>query len=340
MEGWVFDVQEERKGVGLWLVDEWGKTHKLACPFRPYFYITGNKSSIRAALKFLDQWKVPIFLEREEKKEFYSNKIIPCLKVSIDSPLAYPKIVQALIPQRERGFELYTCDIPVAQLFFIEKGLFPIAKVKVEIEKDPSFSLDDSPWETDYSLPPLETMEIEMKNLAKSRAREILMVTCCVLAATTSFADDTAERIAPSDLTAIEQVGPGAFLALLEEVRLLRMEVLELRRERSDERIAGLERELNQVADERVEVEEQYDIADMELTEAEGQLSDPDLGDADRAYLEATIRKRDSRQSHSLAASEDRLEAREDELFARLQNIRRERERMSAALAALRQPRS
>ena len=163
MEGWVFDVQEEGRGVGLWLVDERGKTQKVNCPFKPYFYITGNKPSIATAIKILDRWKVPIFLEQEEKKEFYSDKVIPCLKVSIDSPRTYPKIVQALIAQMEKGFELFTCDISIAQLFFIESGLFPLAKVTLEHEKTGSFSLRDSPWELDYSLPPLEIMEIEME---------------------------------------------------------------------------------------------------------------------------------------------------------------------------------
>ena len=163
MKGWVFDVQEEERGVGLWLVDERGKTQKVNCPFKPYFYITGNKPSIATAIKILDRWKVPIFLEQEEKKEFYSDKVIPCLKVSIDSPRTYPKIVRALIAQMEKGFELFTCDISIAQLFFIESGLFPLAKVTLEHEKTGSFSLRDSPWELDYSLPPLEIMEIEME---------------------------------------------------------------------------------------------------------------------------------------------------------------------------------
>jgi DNA polymerase-2 len=163
MEGWVFDVQEEAKGVGLWLVDERGRTHKFCYPFRPYFYVTGNKPSVEAALKILDTWKVPIFLEREEKREFYSDRVIPCLKVSVDSPLTYPKIVKALISQRERGFELYTCDLSVAQLFFIETGLFPTSRVSLEEKGVASLSVRDSPWETDYSLPPLEIMEIEME---------------------------------------------------------------------------------------------------------------------------------------------------------------------------------
>ncbi len=163
MKGWVFDVQEEERGVGLWLVDERGKTQKVNCPFKPYFYITGNKPSIATAIKILDRWKVPIFLEQEEKKEFYSDKVIPCLKVSIDSPRTYPKIVRALIAQMEKGFELFTCDISIAQLFFIESGLFPLAKVTLEFEKAGSFSLRDSPWELDYSLPPLEILEIEME---------------------------------------------------------------------------------------------------------------------------------------------------------------------------------
>jgi DNA polymerase-2 len=163
MDGWVFDVQEEAKGVGLWLVDERGRTRKLLYPFKPYFYITGDRPSIEEAVKILQGWKVPFFLEREEKREFYTDKIIPCLKVSVDSPLAYIKIVKALSAERKNSFELYTCDLSVAQLFFIETGLFPMARVALEREEPDSLALRDSPWETDYALPPLEIMEIEME---------------------------------------------------------------------------------------------------------------------------------------------------------------------------------
>ncbi len=163
MDGWVFDVQEEAQGVGLWLVDERGRTRKLLYPFKPYFYITGDRPSIEEAVKILQGWKVPFFLEREEKREFYTDKIIPCLKVSVDSPPAYTKIVKALSAERKTSFELYTCDLSVAQLFFIETGLFPMARVAFEREEPASLALRDSPWETDYTLPPLEIMEIEME---------------------------------------------------------------------------------------------------------------------------------------------------------------------------------
>src|SRR5574341_701715 len=151
MEGWVFDVQEEIKGVGLWLVDERGRTRKLCHPFKPYFYLTGSKSSIEAAVRILQAWKVPLALQREAKKEFYSAKTVPCMKVSVDAPRAYPKIVKALSGERRKGFDLYTCDLSVAQIFFIETGLFPMARVILETEAPESPALRDSPWETDYA---------------------------------------------------------------------------------------------------------------------------------------------------------------------------------------------
>ncbi len=167
IEGWVFDVQEEPIGVGVWIIDRDGKTRKLLHNFKPYFFITGNWASIKAALRSLERWHAPIYLEQEEKKEFYSDKPMPCLKVSTDSPFAYSKVIKALTTEEKRRWDLYTCDIPVPQLFLIETGLFPTAKVSFEIEEPSnlisSISIGDSRWETDYSLPPLEIMEIQME---------------------------------------------------------------------------------------------------------------------------------------------------------------------------------
>ena len=169
IEGWVFDVQEEARGVGLWLVDGWGKTRKFLHPFKPYFYIVGKRPALEGAVRAIRRWKVPIALQWEEKGEFYSDRKIPGLKISIDAPRIYPKVVKALTASTEEGLELYTCDIPVPQLFFIETGLFPMAKVALEVEQTAdgatisSLALRDSPWEPDYSLPPLEVMELEME---------------------------------------------------------------------------------------------------------------------------------------------------------------------------------
>ena len=167
VEGWVFDVQEEPIGIGVWIIDREGRTRKLLHDFKPYFFLTGNRTSIKTAIQRLERWHAPIYLEQAEKKEFYSDRPVPCLKVSTDSPPAYSKIIRALTAEKERPWDLYTCDIPVTQLFFIETGLFPTAKVGVEIESRnsliSSISITDSPWETDYSLPPLQIMEIDME---------------------------------------------------------------------------------------------------------------------------------------------------------------------------------
>ncbi|MDP6559858.1 MAG: DNA polymerase domain-containing protein, partial [Candidatus Binatia bacterium] len=171
IEGWLFDVQEEARGIGLWVVDEGGGTHKFFYPFKPYFYIGGDRPHLEEAVRILRRWRVPLEFQWEEKGEFYSDLTLLCLKVSVDSPRIYQRIVKTLTGVRGKGFELYTCDIPVAQLFLIETGLFPMARVALETEEGAgmaapsvvSFELKDSPWELDYSLPLLEVMEIEME---------------------------------------------------------------------------------------------------------------------------------------------------------------------------------
>jgi len=167
IDGWLFDVQEEPSGIGLWIIDSEGKTHKLHHPFNPYFYLAGKKSQIRAALHMLESWKVQVSITPEERREFYSNKAVSVLKVAIDSPLAYRKIVTALTKRTDPAVELFTCDIPPAQLYLIETGLFPLAYASFEIDDATrvvsQHSVHDSPWSLDYALPPLSLMEISME---------------------------------------------------------------------------------------------------------------------------------------------------------------------------------
>jgi chaperonin cofactor prefoldin len=185
-------------------------------------------------------------------------------------------------------------------------------------------------------------MEIRtMKHRTQNKAT--LVVTCLLLASTiAAFADETA----PADVAAAAvvaapvedpaDVGPGAFLVLVDQVRLLRREVLELRLDRLDERIEGLERELAQVSSEMRRLDERYDARQQELVEMQGQLTDPELDDADREYLEAMVEVRDSEQSESHDDSAESVEQREDELTAQLNSLQKQRRRLSRTLDALR----
>ncbi len=67
------------------------------------------------------------------------------------------------------GFEdritFYNCDIPLAQSYLYEKGLFPTGRCWVEHEDGRVLRIEPrcSPWEIEYILPPLRTMEIRIE---------------------------------------------------------------------------------------------------------------------------------------------------------------------------------
>lgn len=178
-----------------------------------------------------------------------------------------------------------------------------------------------------------------MKNAVKGRV--ILVLTCSLLAGMlATFADETA----PAEMTVAEmsagdvvaEVGPGAFLVLLNEVRMLRLEVLEQRLDRYEASIERLEQELGRLSVEMTQVDKQYEAAQREIVEAEARLADPELADADRDYLEAIREDLDDERSGNLVEAADRLEAREAELLARLRNLRTDRQRLILTLEALR----
>lgn len=134
----------------------------------------------------------------------------------------------------------------------------------------------------------------------------------------------------------IRMDGPASSQILLNEVRMLRAEVIELRLDRYDERIEALGRELSGVEHEIAELEARRKEARHNLAEVNGMLTDPDLDEIGRDYLETTLEVLDVGKSGAFEDAQDRLESRERELVATLNSLKKDRKRLTAVLQALR----
>ena len=176
----------------------------------------------------------------------------------------------------------------------------------------------------------------------RSKTRTIASLGLMLLASMIVFADDapsantTVSPACTDDDGVATEVGPGPFLELVDQVQLLRMELLELRLERYDERIESLERELEQASTETSRIEASRDATYQEFDETDDLLGDPELGQAERAYLETTREVLDSDRMRALDEAADSLEERENALEARRRTMEKSRKRLIAKLAALR----
>ncbi|MDA2932428.1 hypothetical protein MYX19_04655, partial [Nitrospinae bacterium AH-259-F20] len=164
LSGWLFDVYPSSEGMVVWLLDDDGKPTKFVDHYESYFYASGSRESFRLLKQRLSRIKVPIRMERVDRTEFWSGRPLEVLKISTPSLLAYRQLVSAA--GNLEDIELFNCDIPLPQVYFFERDIFPLAQCRVEHDAEgriKAMEAHDSPWDTHYALPPLRVMALRIE---------------------------------------------------------------------------------------------------------------------------------------------------------------------------------
>lgn len=165
--GWLFDLYPLDSVMILWVRGEDGKLHRLQDPFQPRFYAEGKKRILLSLFRYLQERRFASGYQWIRKREFWSGEEIEVMEIEIVSPERYAQLPRLLPPWEER-LNFYNCDIPVAQLYLYEKGVFPTGRCWVECEGGILFQIhpdpDESVWEEDDSPPELRVMELLMGN--------------------------------------------------------------------------------------------------------------------------------------------------------------------------------
>lgn len=160
--GWLFDVYPVDEGMRLWLIDREGRKHRLVDRFTPAFCVDGPPALLRRLLASLRRLKLPIDIDRSEGIEFYSGETLSLVRVRVAHPLDFARVVRWCVAFEQKvgqgGLAFYNFDLSLPQVYFFERGSFPLAFCEVEVEgpegRVAGVRVDDSIWRTDYALPP------------------------------------------------------------------------------------------------------------------------------------------------------------------------------------------
>jgi len=164
LKGWLFDVYPNPKGMVLWIITEEGQRLRLIDPFHPSFYFEGSSKELSHAFLHLSRETTPITARQVERIEFFSGKPIPVVQVTVHVPTEYVGIVKRMTRISDK-LRFYNCDINLSQLYFYERNLFPLASCSVSANSETIETIRalDSPWDLDYSLPPLRIMHLRLE---------------------------------------------------------------------------------------------------------------------------------------------------------------------------------
>ena len=166
------------------------------------------------------------------------------------------------------------------------------------------------------------------------RRRMTLAMTCLLFAAGLTAGTSNAETIegAASAQTVIDV---DVLLALVAEVKNLRIELLEHRLESYDQRIALLDQGLEKLVSERSAIDDMYAEMSEEVDEVEFQLQDADLDGGERNYLEAAREELEGKRTRTIDHATAALDTEEHDLKARHRDLKTTRNLIGNIMARL-----
>jgi len=161
--GWLFDLYPIRRGMQVWFLREDGEPVALWERYAPSFYARGRAATLSRGLSVL---RVPATVTRTERVDVWTGRPVPVFEVRVEDPLRYAGVVARLGRWEDGAVELFTCDIPLAQRYCYDRGVFPLAWCEWEATAEGelrTLTVRDDPWAVDYPLPPLRVLELKVE---------------------------------------------------------------------------------------------------------------------------------------------------------------------------------
>lgn len=159
-EGWLFDAYPEADGMRVWIVERGGARRSALDAWRPAFRVGGDPGQLTRARRVLAAQDLPVETSWVEKRELFSGATRRVLEVRV------PVLARDALVRRLAALEvpLYDADIHLVQLYHYERGHFPLALCRFDLDDGrlAGFALRDDPWALDYELPELRVMHLAL----------------------------------------------------------------------------------------------------------------------------------------------------------------------------------
>ncbi len=159
-EGWILDVKGTPSGVDIWVKCGGGEIRLLRRPVSPSFFVSGKDIRYPPLAERMENRGARVSLE--EGIDFFSGQTVEALRVTAPSPAAFSLLRDAA--GRFAGERnLYSCDIPVEQVFFSEMDVFPLCRSFFEVDRKGVARTVlplEGVWDREYEIPPLSTMYV------------------------------------------------------------------------------------------------------------------------------------------------------------------------------------
>ena len=146
----------------VWLLGEDGHRIRAVDPYVPTCYLAAPTSIREQVFRLLRRASCRIGIREVERYELGAPRPIPVLEVSIHDPAQFSSLTKQLIRSCPDA-QFFHVDVSLPQRYFYDRELFPLVHCDVDLTAEgliQSIQALESPWDTDYALPPLTIMEL------------------------------------------------------------------------------------------------------------------------------------------------------------------------------------
>ncbi len=168
LTGWLLDAYPVHAGMAVWLLADDGIRRRLIDPYAPAFYLAGTPADSTQAVRLLMQRHIAHRHRIVQRRELWEVDTIPVCEVAVLHPIQFQQAVRLVMEALPR-LRVYQADVALPQLYFYDRCLFPFCRCMAAVSRDfivQAIHACDSPWETDYPLPPLSMMELTLEGFS------------------------------------------------------------------------------------------------------------------------------------------------------------------------------
>jgi len=161
----------------LWLIEPNQTRHRLIDRFAPVFYVSGPDGVLRRLREAVARQAHALSSRRTERMDLWAQRARPVLEIEVAHPNEYASWTR-WVRQFDASLQLYNSDLMLAPLYCWHRGVFPLARVDVEVDAASgveaggerrilAIQCRDTEWALDYELPPLEILRVRLGGLKR-----------------------------------------------------------------------------------------------------------------------------------------------------------------------------
>ncbi len=177
INGWILDVYPAGQGeIVVWIISEKGERIRLMDKFQPSIYVSGEQSDIEILpSKLYKSYDIAAWSFNQKYAHPTDTTKTRVLELTLKDYRKASYLCREILRMGNYSrYEVHNCDLHTDRAYLFSKDLFPLAHIQVKNDKtELTYILQDSVASTDYIVPPLRVMKLQIEIAKKGKIADL-----------------------------------------------------------------------------------------------------------------------------------------------------------------------